>query len=134
MRLLAARDHSRVELTRKLEEKGFAPLIIQEAIVLFSQEGLQSDDRYAEVFVRSSYEKGKGPAFIEQRLQQHDIDASTISSLLADPLFDWFDSAARVRDKRFGEKMPDEWSEIQKQKRFLQYRGFYQVHINEVFG
>lgn len=134
VRLLARREHSCVELYRKLKQKGFEADDINQSLAPYIEKGLQSDYRYAEVFVRSSFEKGKGPAYIEQSLQLHDIDALTTKALIDDQAFDWYSSAAKVRQKRFGQSMPSEWNDVQKQKRFLQYRGFYQAHIKEVFG
>lgn len=133
-RFLARREHSCVELIRKLKQKDYEHEMILEGLAPFIKRGLQSDHRYAEVFVRSCFEKGKGPAYIEQSLQQHDIESYTIKTLIQDEAYDWYEAAFRVRAKRFGEPLPSEWDDVQKQKRFLQYRGFSQTHIKEVFS
>lgn len=133
-RFLARREHSCLELKRKLAQKGFLEPMVSDTISLFTAKGLQSDHRYAEVFVRSCYQKGKGPAYIEQSLQQQDIDGELVKELLSNCAFDWFEAAYKAREKRFGENLPKNFNDIQKQKRFLQYRGFYQAHINEVFN
>lgn len=133
-RFLARREHSFFELVNKLKQKEFLHKDIVEALQSFTERGLQSDLRYAQSYVRTAYHKGKGPSFIEQNLQQHDIDSHVIKSLIQDDDYDWYTAAGQVREKRFGENLPSEWDDIQKQKRFLQYRGFYQEHIKEVFG
>jgi regulatory protein len=133
-RFLARREHSFVELVAKLKQKEYELEDIEQVLQEFTNRNLQSDLRYAQSYVRTAYYKGKGPSFIEQSLQQHDIDSGLVKSLLKDEDYDWFEAASQVRIKRFGEPIPSDWDDIQKQKRFLQYRGFYQVHIKEVFS
>ena len=43
---------------------------------------------------------------------------------------DWFESAKKVKTKKFGDFFETDYALRQKQKRFLQYRGFYQDHID----
>ena len=132
-RLLSAREHSYLELVRKLSQKEFDTQLIAASLSEYVDKGLQSDQRYAESFTRTAYAKGKGPSVINQHLKQHQIDDAYINTCLKDTAFDWFEAANRVRIKRFGEALPKDWEAQQKQKRFLQYRGFYQEHIDEVF-
>ncbi|WP_395342077.1 regulatory protein RecX [Ningiella sp. W23] len=138
-RLLSRREHSREEIISKLKHKGLCESLEHEAVLTqmldrFADKDIQSDCRYAQAFVRSAFEKGKGPGFIEQSLAQHNIDAAYVRQCINEEEFDWFDLAAKVRIKRFGEAMPSDWHDIQKQKRFLQYRGFLQAHISELFS
>ncbi len=48
MDLLARREHSRLELYQKLKQKKFEPNIINTELDKLSDEGLQSDERFAE--------------------------------------------------------------------------------------
>ncbi|MFC4699880.1 regulatory protein RecX [Glaciecola siphonariae] len=132
-RLLSRREHSQFELLTKLKQKELPEDECLSLIAQFAEKGLQSDQRYIESFVKSAYQRGKGPVFVEQSLQQQDIDSASARDIMQSDEFDWYEAAARVRQKRFGEDMPTDWNDIQKQKRFLQYRGFYQSHIDEVF-
>lgn len=56
LRHLARRDHSRVELARKLAAHGSADEI-EAVIARMGELGLQSDTRYAEAFVRGKAER-----------------------------------------------------------------------------
>jgi regulatory protein len=132
-RLLAGREHSQFELRSKLSQKGFDATLYEQVITQFIEKNLQSDRRYAESLIRSAHNKGKGPAFITQTLQQHEIELSDLNTIMYEQEWDWFSLAIKVREKRFGSEIPDDWNETQKQKRFLQYRGFLSSHIKEAF-
>ena len=81
MNRLARREHSRVELNRKL--KTFHPELAQrERIELLDQlvaSNLQSDLRFAEMLIRSRLFRGQGRRRIEQELTQHAIDPHDVS-------------------------------------------------------
>ena len=49
MDLLARREHGRVELTRKLRQRGADPEMIDAALDRLTEEGLLSESRYLEV-------------------------------------------------------------------------------------
>jgi regulatory protein len=78
---LARREHSRVELDRKL--KTYHPeLSLPERNKLLDrliELNLQSDTRFAEMLIRSRLFRGHGRRRIEQELAQHAIDARDVS-------------------------------------------------------
>ena len=53
MNLLARREHSYVELERKLKQRGFADSVIEQALQRLQEQGLQSDQRFVESFIRA---------------------------------------------------------------------------------
>jgi regulatory protein len=112
---------------------GFDAATVEEVLKKFVDKDIQSDERYAEMVVRGAYRKGKGPSFVRRTLNEHDIDYSIVSLLLQSQDFDWYELAKTVREKRFGELGPEDWTAKQKQMRFLQYRGFDQDQINYAF-
>ena len=61
MDYLARREYGHEELVRKLSAAGFDVDIAAPAVDLLAGEGLQSDTRYAENFVQSRINQGKGP-------------------------------------------------------------------------
>jgi regulatory protein len=132
-RLLSMREHSEFELLQKLSVKGYCPKLCQQQLQLFIDKRLQSDHRYLESFVRSAFNKGKGPQYIRQSLKQHNIEGSHVNEAINDEEYDWFELANKVRTKRFGISPPTDFVEKQKQMRFLQYRGFEQEQINLSF-
>lgn len=120
--MLARREHSRLELQRKLQQGQFSPSEIDQALEQLSESGQQSDQRYAESYTYSRYQKGYGPHAIQQQLKQQQIHDSMIATLLAE--YDWLSLASTVRVKKFGHSLPNDQKERFKQMRFLQYRGF----------
>ena len=61
MDLLARREHGRVELTRKLRQRGAPPEMIEAALDRLTEEGLLSESRYLESFVSYRARSGYGP-------------------------------------------------------------------------
>lgn len=133
LRALARKDYGLSELRRKLEDKGYAKAQVEEVLAGLSAEGLISDSRYAEVFVRQHAAKGHGPARIRADLRSRGVPADSIQAALANSDIDWAALASRVRAKRFGTKPPRNGPERAKQGRFLQYRGFDSDHVRAAF-
>ncbi len=132
--LLARREHSARELTRKLRDKGFATETVQACIVRLQQERLQSDERFAESYVRMRAGKGYGPVRIRAELAERGVDSS-VSEAQLEPLADeWQQLAVEVRRKRFGSKLPKDFQERARQARFLQYRGFASEQLRGLFN
>ena len=122
LRHLARRDHSRAELARKLAPHGETAEI--EAVIERMRElGLQSDERYAEAFVRSKAPRF-GAARLRNELARRGIDRDRIDEALAGECVESEAERARaVLRGRFSSPPADarEWA---RQARFLQTRGF----------
>jgi regulatory protein len=125
---LARREHSRVELERKLGARGHAPEIISATLDKLEETGLLDADRFCESFVRSRISKGQGPARIGRELADRGIDAERAQIALQSSQ-DWVALARAVRRRRFGDQIPKEYKERARQSRFLQYRGFSNEQI-----
>lgn len=130
---LSKREHSKAELLQKLRAKQLPSDLCEQQIQTFAEQNLQSDERFADSLARTSYAKGKGPNMIRMKLKQHDIASEIIANCIANPDFDWYQSAHHVRVKKYGESLPSDFNVKQKQMRFLQYRGFEQDHISSLF-
>ncbi len=124
MDYLARREHGRVELLDKVTAAGFDADVAENAIVKLTEEGLQSDRRFVEAFVRSRIDQGKGPARIRAELGQRGIAENLIDNGLTDVQQNWHDLARGVRQKKFGAGRPADFETKARQMRFLQYRGF----------
>jgi len=129
MDYLARREHGRVELLNKLTKSGFDADIAEEAVARLVEDGLQSEQRFAEAFVRSRINQGKGPAKICADLRAKRVDDSVIAAALQDAAQDWFELAREVHAKKFGAGRARDFKEKARQMRFLQSRGFDQEHI-----
>ncbi len=131
---LARREHSALELNRKLAKVGFDELEIEQSLAELQQAGLQSDERFAESFVNSRINRGYGSIRIRMELQERGVASDIITHSLRQADIDWFALASEVRRKRFGEHNPEDFKSRARQQRFLQYRGFTHDEITESFN
>jgi regulatory protein len=129
LRLLARREHSRLELDLKLRQRKFEAPIIQAVLDEYEANDWLSDERFADVFARQRHELGYGPMKIIAELQQRGIQRPPgWFSAMTDQ--QWIESATRIRDRRFGlSDIRDDWDEKGRQGRFLARRGFASDHI-----
>ena len=133
MDFLARREYGQTELIKKLADKGFERNVAEQAVTQLTSEGLQSDARFAESFVQSRINQGKGPVRIRLDLGQRGISDSTTEIAIEAAESDWFALAREQRVKKFGDAAPPDFKEKARQMRFLQYRGFEQDHIQSAF-
>ena len=124
MDYLARREHGRGELLDKLARFGFDADVADEAVSQLVDDGLQSDARFAEAFVRSRINQGKGPVRIRADLRERGLASSDVDLALEEANADWYALARDVRLKKFGPDTPIEFKEKARQMRFLQSRGF----------
>lgn len=132
-RLLAGREYSNAKLEQKLITKGFPPADIASALEALRQEGVVSDLRFVESFIRYRQGLGYGPLRIRKELQTQGLSKEMIEDQLDITDNVWFAEASRVWQKRFRGKAPSDLKERGKQIRFLQYRGFTQEQIEQIF-
>ncbi len=128
--LLARREHSRLELERKLSDRAFESTIIDDVLDRLQDDGLLDEGRFIGSFVRTRVGKGQGPARIEAELGQRGIDGSRVQTWLRDAELNWSSLAAGVREKRFGPGRPESFEERVRQTKYLRYRGFDSEQIN----
>ena len=126
---LARREHSQYELTQKLTAKGYSADDIEQALNRLLERGLQSDERFAEAFVTTRYQRGQGPYKIRAELMHKGIDESLVDQVLGDGQYDWYQQASMVYQKKYGNKPLDDYRDRMKRSRFLQQRGFTAEHI-----
>lgn len=123
MDLLARREHGRVELARKLRQRGAPPDLIEQALDRLCEQGLLSESRYLESFVRSRANAGYGPLRIREELAQRGLPRADIEQALRESGFDWEEQARELWQRKFGQ-LPADARERAKQGRFLSYRGY----------
>ncbi len=124
MDFLARREYGRDELERKLVTAGFDAGIAAAEVEKLAAEGLQSDARYAESFVQSRINQGKGPVRIREELRERGLGGAAVERSIEGSGQDWFELARAVRMRKFGADLPADFPEKARQMRFLQYRGF----------
>ncbi len=128
MRMLVRREHSVFELTQKLTAKEFVSADIEQAIDSLIEQNYQSDERFATEFIQMRFNQGKGPIKIAIDLKHRGISHFDLS------MYDFYTLAQKIRENKFGEKIPSDYKEQAKQKRFLQSRGFDFEQINQAFS
>ena len=129
MDYLARREYARGELVAKLETAGYDAELSFVEVSRLTGEGLQSDTRFAESFVQSRINQGKGPVRIRQELKERGVNESEVDDALEEADPDWYRLASEVRQRKFGAELPLDFKEKARQMRFLQYRGFESAHI-----
>ena len=127
--LLARREHSRRELTRKLAARGFPDDAIGPALDALERTGALAETRFTESFVRSRIAKGQGPTRIRAELAQRGVADEDVEGALREAQVDWLATIRAVRRKRFGPELPRDFRERARQARFLEYRGFGSAEI-----
>lgn len=125
MNLLARREYTRQELLNRLLDRGFDPDRVHSQLQRLSEERLQCDERFAEAYLRSAINKGRGPLRIRQEMQQRGLPVELIDGSLATYSQEFWQGLAReVCRKKFGELSPTDRASQERCLRFLQYRGF----------
>lgn len=127
IRLLARREYSRVELTQRLALRAHAPEAISACLDELAAQGLQSDARFAESFLRSRVLRGQGPLKIRAELERRGVERDLIVVALAEAKqaqeVDWHELAATTLARRF-DTSGDSPRERARRERFLASRGF----------
>lgn len=122
MRLLARREHSRLELARKLSRLAAEGDDVDRVLDALARKGWLSDERFAEHSVRARARRF-GPLKVAHELRCKGIGEQTIEAAFRAAGIDGRADMQRVWSTRFSEK-PASDRERARQVRFLQGRGF----------
>lgn len=126
--LLVRREHSRQELTRKLQARGIAEAEAAAAVERMAQAGWQDDSRFACSLARTRSAAGYGPLRIHAELAGHGLDPTAVQAAFAALAEagddDWATRARELVCRRHG---PPERLDLATQRKaadFLLRRGF----------
>jgi regulatory protein len=131
LRLLARREHTRVELAQKLSRYAEEQDDLEALIDDLAQTGLVSDQRFAEHFIAAK-QKRFGHLKIAYELKAKGLDADSIKQLTVASREQEIDAAREVWQRKFPSP-PANSAEKAKQMRFLQGRGFSNSTIYRLF-
>ncbi|NWA05123.1 recombination regulator RecX [Pseudomonas gingeri] len=134
MDLLARREHGRVELTRKLRQRGASPEMIDTELDRLTEEGLLSESRYLESFVSYRARSGYGPLRIREELSQRGLQRADIEQALRESGLDWQAQLEETWRRKFAGQLPVDVRERARQGRFLSYRGYSMEMIGRLFS
>lgn len=139
--LLSRRDYGKAELfarmKRRMYEKNEGIIdeqLIEGVLDKLSEQHFLDDDRVVSLLLQGYARKGYGPLRIKQELRQKGFAETLVEHHFAELDVDWFEKAAEVRSKKFGDEIPTDFKEKGKQIRYLQYRGFFGDMIFELFS
>ena len=133
MDLLARREHSAQELRQKLTAREFDNDAIEEAMRGLRDDGLQSDERFAESYINSRFNAGIGPRKIRFELCQRGIADELVDRYLDLYSERWDQSMMQQRVRKYGDAIPEDHAGRMKQARFLQNRGFSPESVMRLF-
>jgi len=134
MDLLARREHSRLELQRKLSLRDFPLPLIVTVLDQLESDNLLSDERFIEAYVRMRSRRGFGPLRIHQELLERGITQELAANAISVAQIDWCQLLRAVHMKKHGIQADTHYAAQVKQRQFLSYRGFSHDQINNVLG
>ena len=130
--IISRREHSQKELSDKLIKKFNIPELVDSVIHGLREKNLLNDYRYSESYVVARKRKGFGPKKIGYELISRGVNENTVSEVI-DAEGGWNDAALKAFNKKFKAGIGKDFKEQNKQKIFLQNRGFSFEEIDSVF-
>lgn len=123
---LSRREHSRLELKRKLTQKEFDPTEIETVLTQLIEKNLQSDERFAQSYVRYRQQAGFGPKRIAMELQERGVSDALISKHIDEQSEEWIELLRIAWQKKYSasERTTKDLHKKHQQFRFLLHRGY----------
>lgn len=121
--LLARREYSASELRDRCARRTRDMALIEQVINVLKEEGLQSDERFTELFVRSRIARRHGVRRIVSELKLKGIGDTQARATLQSEATDWYALACEALAARFPSSNSDR-KERARRQRFLAGRGF----------
>jgi regulatory protein len=128
LRYLAAREHSRLELARKLSAYAQESDNVERLLDELEAAKFLSEQRFSESLVRRRAER-YGNSRILMELQSHGIEGEALSGIKTELVEDEEQRAAAILRRKF-DHPPTDAAERAKYMRFLQQRGFSHKSIS----
>ena len=131
--IISRREHSQKELTDKLAKKYDIPELINSVIHNLIEKNLLNDLRFSQAYVVARKRKGFGPKKIRYELVSRGVNENTASEVI-DAEGGWNEAALKAFNKKFKAGIGEDFKKQNKQKVFLQNRGFSFQEIDSVFN
>lgn len=132
--ILSRREHSRLELARKLASHADpdSPQQLTQLLDELERDNWLSNERFAQNLARRRALK-KGSALVLQELRQHGLSDDQLSSIRSDLQDTELQRATDVWKKKFG-SAPTDAKAYARQFRFLASRGFSSSCLKKILG
>ena len=131
--IISRREHSEKEIREKLYKKFNDHKVSELVITSLIEKGLVNDHRFAEMYIIARKRKGFGPKKIAYELLAKGV-SDNISSQALNEEGGWRIAALNAFNKKYKSGKADNFKELNKQKIFLQNRGFTFEEIDSVFS
>ncbi|MCL4108319.1 UNVERIFIED_CONTAM: hypothetical protein GTU68_065347 [Idotea baltica] len=127
------REHSRLELFRKLQKKDYVEGVdVEKLLDELEENNYLNEERFTESFIRYRASRGQGSGKISSELNSRGIKSQLISNALQNCDVNWFDLALEQLEKKFGKTKSQDYKEKCKKMRFLSSRGFSAEIIHSI--
>ncbi|MBC8227143.1 MAG: regulatory protein RecX [Gammaproteobacteria bacterium] len=135
MDYLSRREHSYQELIKKLGKKDFNLSLVNIELEKLIEDGLQSDSRFTESFIRSRKNQGKGPLRIRSELSIRGVASQLINDGIQEvKQEEWTQLAVEVLEKKLGNDSELDYHKQLKLMRFLSTRGFDKQQVKSAIN
>ena len=131
MDFLSRREHSSREILKKMSNRVESKEMLLDSIKELVDDGLLSDERFAESYFQSRKNRGYGPLRIRNELKQKGVGDQIFFTLSNE--VNWHKYALEALRKKINGDLPTEIKGVLKLKRFLNYRGFDFQDIDRAF-
>ena len=131
--IISRREHSQKELSDKLAKKYDIPELVNSVIHNLIEKNLLNDLRFSQAYVVARKRKGFGPKKIGYELVSRGVNENTALEVI-DAEGGWNEAALKAFNKKFKAGIGEGFKEQNKQKVFLQNRGFSFQEIDSVFN
>ena len=131
--IISRREHSEKEIREKLYKKFNDHKVSELVITSLIEKGLVNDHRFAEMYIIARKRKGFGPKKIAYELLAKGVSDDILSQALNEE-GGWRIAALNAFNKKYKNGIADNFKEMNKQKIFLQNRGFTFEEIDSVFS
>ncbi|WP_025123407.1 MULTISPECIES: regulatory protein RecX [unclassified Serratia (in: enterobacteria)] len=132
--LLARRDYASGELARALSKMTENRENIDKALSRLVECDYLDDNRLIKHLIDKHIRKKHGPVRIKQEIRQKGFPQELVEQALEKVDVDWYAMARELKVSKFGDEMPSEAKEKNKQIRYLQYKGFSMDMIFEALS
>ncbi len=133
-KLISYKMYSCEEVCRKLVSKGCDKDTAEQTVAEFVAAGILNDMEYAKAYIHDAMLIGlKGIFRIRQELLSKGVAASVIDKAIQDTEIDAEDQLRSYVELRFGDKVFEDYKDIEKAKAHLVRRGYGISDINRCF-
>ena len=121
---LSRREHSILEMRRKLKQKNFTDDEIEVCLEKLINNNLLSEERFTESYINMRKRRGYGPERIAQELRERGVSEDQFAEFLDRNNPDWQTVMHQQYCKKYGNQLVNDYAEKVKRAKHLQLRGF----------